>query len=186
MVFYFNYNGEEETRPTRAMVERRAWAAEMEEMEGEEGSAGGGGAAMSSPSRPSMSMSMGRGASGGRGARGEAADEDTDKVDVFNVIWARRLVPDTIVSKLPFFPKASTKGTSDKANLPENWRCRMKGFLFLDWNWRHISNNKLAIQIDPNFDNWLMTKAHPTYASISHQTIIAEFLTYVARIAVSH
>ena len=29
------------------------------------------------------------------------------------------------------------------------------GFLFLSWDFKHISNNKLKIQVDPSFDAWL-------------------------------
>ena len=28
-------------------------------------------------------------------------------------------------------------------------------YLFLDWNFRHISNNKLKVTVDPDFNHWL-------------------------------
>ena len=35
----------------------------------------------------------------------------------------------------------------------------VKGYLFFDWNFIHISNNKLKIQVEPNLDEWLNTKS---------------------------
>jgi hypothetical protein len=72
--------------------------------------------------------------------------------DIFNVIWQNRLVPETTVRELHFFPKRKV------VELNEKWKHRLKGFLFLDWNFGHISNNKLQIRVDPNFNDWLNKK----------------------------
>ena len=128
---------------------------------------------------------MGAGAGGGRGgvSRASASDaalgygaEDllspgaSGGLDdgVFSVFWGDRLVPDTVVKRLPFFP--AFKSFFTKEGLPANVEHRIKGFLFLDWNFKHISNNKLSIQVDPSFSAWMnsieeVTITHPTDAT---------------------
>lgn len=73
--------------------------------------------------------------------------------DVFNVFWQHRLVPDTTVQDLKIFP---TKGQAEK-DISDRWKYRLKGFLFLDRKFPHITNNKLQIQVD-NFNNFLNSK----------------------------
>jgi hypothetical protein len=88
-------------------------------------------------------------------------DERRDKINVVNpvsIFWSNRLVPESFLKKLPFFPTAHTKALCDAAGLPENWRGRIKGYLFFDYEFRHISNNKLKLQVDPNIEDWLNDK----------------------------
>jgi hypothetical protein len=73
---------------------------------------------------------------------------------VFNVYWQNRLVPETAVWNLPFFPKRS----STTSNIPQDWKDRVKGYLFLDGTFKHISNNKLKITVYPNLDTWINDK----------------------------
>ena len=49
-----------------------------------------------------------------------------------------------------------------KLEIPERWRNRVKGFLFLPYSFDHISNNKLAIcDIGTHsFDSWLAQHQH--------------------------
>lgn len=75
--------------------------------------------------------------------------------DVFSILWANRLVPDTTVQRLPFFPYTGEKIAAD---VSEYWKVRIKGFLFLDWKFEYISNNKLQIQVNPNFSKFLNSK----------------------------
>lgn len=78
-----------------------------------------------------------------------------DDSGVLSVFWQNRLVPNTMLQELPFFPKTTSKFSCDKLGLPENWKGRLKGFVFLDWNFNHISNNKLMIQVTPSFNSYL-------------------------------
>ena len=79
---------------------------------------------------------------------------DTDE-DVFSVLWQNRLVPDTTVQRLPCFPFREEKLQAD---VSEHWKKRVKGFLFLDWKFEYISNNKLQIQVTPSFAKFLNSK----------------------------
>jgi hypothetical protein len=59
--------------------------------------------------------------------------------------WQNRLVPESIVQKLPFFKevdKRRVEGISPK------WKERVVGVLFLDWQYDDISNNKLKLLHD--------------------------------------
>jgi hypothetical protein len=82
-----------------------------------------------------------------------AGSADISEYPVFNVYWQSRLVPETAVCNLPFFPIRS-----NKSNIPQDWKSRVKGYLFLDGTFKHISNNKLKITVDPNFDEWINNK----------------------------
>jgi hypothetical protein len=98
---------------------------------------------------------------------------------VFRCYWQNRLVPETEVEKLNFFPDAATIEKCAKLNvsrvmqpnspliycalplclttcwqIPVAWRNRIKGFLFFDGSFKHISNNKLKILVN-EFDDWL-------------------------------
>ena len=81
--------------------------------------------------------------------------EFRDNNKLFSVLWQDRLVPDTFVSQLPFFPLFSSKAFFAKAGFSPSVQYRMKGFLFLSWNFKHISNNKLSIQMDPPLSDYL-------------------------------
>lgn len=76
--------------------------------------------------------------------------DDEPQDDIFNVFWLNRLVPETTLKELPFFPGSSAKDISEK------WKHRLKGFIFLNRTFEKISNNKLRITLD--FDEWLNDK----------------------------
>lgn len=85
-------------------------------------------------------------------------DQDTavdTEEDLFSILWANRLVPDTTVVRLPCLPYRGEKLSVD---VSEHWKNRVKGFLFLDWKFGHISNNKLQIQVYPNFTHYLNSR----------------------------
>ena len=98
---------------------------------------------------------------GGASARIGGLDAGTAKLDrtfrepVFSVIWGGRLVPETHVNSLPFFPKLMNRAKCEALQLPENWTGRIKGFLFLGSDFEHIQNNKLQIRVSPNLEAYL-------------------------------
>ena len=119
IIFYYPFEGGRETKPTR--FESKATEDDEE------------------------------GAEEGRHRHSQHRDEDEEDnanadTSVFDVFWQRRLVPESKVSVLKFFPK-NDKYHSMQNNLPEAWRGRLKGFLFFDASFRHISNNKLKIRV---------------------------------------
>jgi hypothetical protein len=75
-----------------------------------------------------------------------------------SVYWQDRLVPETEITALPFFPEWKLARICELNNVPVDWRDRIRGFLFFGWDFRHISNNKLKFQVDPNMDEWLNNK----------------------------
>jgi hypothetical protein len=81
-------------------------------------------------------------------------DSGKGSQSIFNVYWQNRLVPQTNVEKIPFFPIS----TSKTFNIPSDWKGRVKGYLFLDGTFKHISNNKLKITVYPDFDTWINNK----------------------------
>eukprot|EP01037_Dinobryon_pediforme_P022119 gene22119-23170_t len=91
-----------------------------------------------------------------------AADEEdaanTSKLDtsIFRVFWQDRLVPESTVSSLPFFKNVQNKSAlaAKGENLSDKWHSRIRGYLFFDWNFTQISNNKLKIQVDPSLNDW--------------------------------
>jgi hypothetical protein len=91
------------------------------------------------------------------------SDDDEQQQDIvqsktfqtISVLWQNRLVPLSTLIKLPFFPTASSKSQCDSELLPEKWRNRLKGYIFFDWKFHHISNNKLRIQVDPAIGEWM-------------------------------
>jgi hypothetical protein len=88
------------------------------------------------------------------GAEGEAKV----RPPMVSVYWQDRLVPETTLSALPFLPDCKTPLQCGIAGIPTNWRDRIQGFLFFGWDFRHISNNKLKFQVDPNMNEWLNNK----------------------------
>jgi hypothetical protein len=76
-----------------------------------------------------------------------------------SVYWQDRLVPETEIKTLPFYPSAKSATQCDQEKIPVKWRDRVRGFLFFGWDFRHISNNKLKFKVDPNMDAWLNDKA---------------------------
>ena len=64
---------------------------------------------------------------------------------VFSVFWSDRLVPETKLKSLSFFPKINKLQELVKKKIPGKWHSRLKGFLFFDHRYEKISNNKLKI-----------------------------------------
>ena len=79
--------------------------------------------------------------------------EDSDEKDLvsdhdpfgLNIFWADRLVPDSQLHNLHFLPESENVRFCEINKLPKRWKDRIKGFVFFDANYRHISNNKLRI-----------------------------------------
>lgn len=89
----------------------------------------------------------------------DLVDDDGSEVDsTIRVYWQNRLVPETRLSQLPFFPKAKTALQCERAKLPLEWRDRVRGFIFFDSNFANISNNKLKLKADPDFETWIHNK----------------------------
>lgn len=85
---------------------------------------------------------------------GRSRDRPNDRM--IQVYWQNRLVPESILSHLPFFPSThSNSAVSKKDSVAKDWKNRIGGFLFFDWSFRHISNNKLKILVEPNLNTWL-------------------------------
>jgi hypothetical protein len=81
-------------------------------------------------------------------------------VPTINIFWQDRLVPESTLQNLNLaFPNAYTVGKCEQQKLPRNWKGRVRGYLFFDWTFRHISNNKLKLQVDPNLETWINSKA---------------------------
>jgi hypothetical protein len=74
------------------------------------------------------------------------------------VYWQNRLVPETLLAQMPFFPNAKSASQCDELNIPHDWKDRIRGFLFFDSKFDSISNNKLKIKADPDFDTWINDK----------------------------
>jgi hypothetical protein len=106
----------------------------------------------------------------------DASAADRKIFQTVSVFWQDRLVPSSALQKLPFFPDARTKLQCDTDKLPENWRGRLKGYLFFDWNFRHISNNKLRIQVDPNIDDWLNDKSIAKQIILTPNSLKQQFI----------
>jgi hypothetical protein len=81
------------------------------------------------------------------------------------IYWQNRLVPETGIDRLPFFPIARSRFQCCMEGIPENWRGRIKGFLFFNNKFTHISNNKLRLQVDPDLETWLEKKFKEKAAS---------------------
>ncbi len=82
--------------------------------------------------------------------------EDLDKEDsetsfLCSVYWQDRLVPEAVLELLQFFP---TKAKAKANHLPTDWKSRVHCFLFFDWRFKHISNNKLKFQVEPSLKEW--------------------------------
>ena len=107
--------------------------------------------------------------------QGESDAIDSDPT--FTIYWQDRLVPQSSVMKLPFFPKSvETFAKCKNKSISYNWMNRIKGFLFFDWNFRHISNNKLKIQI-PDINEWL--NHTNTVLTFNPTRVVANFLLFL-------
>lgn len=92
---------------------------------------------------------------------GEKEDPSYDKnrkeylLKTVCVYWQNRCVPNTFLQKLPFFPSVKGRLQCSTEHLPEQWNDRIKGYLFFDNKFNHISNNKLQLLFDQGIENWL-------------------------------
>ncbi len=84
-----------------------------------------------------------------------AVDLNANSESIVRVYWQNRLVPETEVKDLPFFPNTTSL---NKAKVTRNWKSRVVGFLFFDWQFNLIANNKLKLLLDLN--EWLNNKAN--------------------------
>jgi hypothetical protein len=118
----------------------------------------------------------------------DLVDEDVsgEEDNLFRVYWQNRLVPETQLSQMPFFPAAKTVLQCERYKIPLDWKDRIRGFIFFDSNFVDISNNKLKIKADPDFDTWIndkQTKKKITYnpksidkdfeRSVSHPLLVS-------------
>ena len=72
------------------------------------------------------------------------------------IFWVNRCVPESSVKSFPFWPKGlNSRAECEKVGIAFHWRKRIKGYMFFDHKWNHISNNKLKVQVDPNLDHYL-------------------------------
>ena len=62
-----------------------------------------------------------------------------------SIFWADRLVPHSVLKRLHFLPQSSLARHCEELQLPVQWKNRVRGFLFFDADYKHISNNKLRI-----------------------------------------
>ena len=83
--------------------------------------------------------------------RDKRYEERMRSIDFF---WTNRYVPQSGAEKLSFYPDdIKTREKCEKEGLPENWRTRVKVFLFFDSQFDDISNNKLRLlKVD---EEWL-------------------------------
>jgi hypothetical protein len=106
----------------------------------------------------------------------EARSNGNNLDRTIQVYWQNRLVPESTLSQLPFFPSTNANSSASKFELAKSWRGRIGGFLFFDWSFRHISNNKLKILVDPNLNTWLNTSEVKSKTIMTPKNAQAEFL----------
>ena len=163
VVFYYPYKGDKETRPVA-----RSRKVPFLEYQGNGRSGSGSKYKTCSHSQSQKSQSGGM-------SKSDAIDiEDIDELDsdeelfpsqsdlanrLFDIYWVNRFVPQSTLSTAPFFPKnLDSVNKCDYANVPVNWKDRLRGFIFFDHEWGCISNNKLKIQVDPDIDAYINTR----------------------------
>lgn len=110
------------------------------------------------------------------------ADEPKPRGDIssehmIQVYWQNRLVPESLLWQLPFFPSTHSNTSLAKYEIPKNWKSRIGGFLFFDWSFRHISNNKLKILVEPNLNTWLNSTDVKSKTIVTPKNAQTEFLT---------
>ena len=112
-------------------------------------------------------------------------DEKNDKMEReaayknISVYWQNRFVPETTLKRLPFFPTARNRMQCSSDKIPLNWKDRIKGFIFFDNKFSHISNNKLRLQVDPNLEEYLTMKARDKTISYDIPKIELVFLKWL-------
>lgn len=72
------------------------------------------------------------------------------------VCWQYRLLPEREYSDLPFFPLGG--GYMPALTPSTRWKQRTVAYLFVDWNFPFVSNNKLRVNQE-NFDSILRAKS---------------------------
>lgn len=85
----------------------------------------------------------------------EDLTDDDDYGPLIRIYWQNRLVPETTLNRLSFFPDFKSVTQCQKLGVPPLWRNRIKCFLFFDANFHNISNNKLKINVDPDLQTWI-------------------------------
>lgn len=74
-----------------------------------------------------------------------------------SICWQRRMVPQSKVSNLNFYPSYKNKLQLERRGLKSNWKNKIFGFLFFDGTFSHISNNKLKLTL-PDLNSWINQK----------------------------
>lgn len=75
---------------------------------------------------------------------------------VFSVYWQNRLVPNSVCDRIPIFNQIASSALGlEEQKIASKWQGRIKGFLFFDWSFHNISNNKLKLTLDPSLEGWL-------------------------------
>jgi hypothetical protein len=97
---------------------------------------------------------------------------------LFRVYWQNRLVPETQLSQMPFFPQAKTLLQCERLKIPVGWKDRLRGFIFFDSNFVNISNNKLKIKADPDFETWIHEKEIKRRITYNPKNIDKDFEKY--------
>eukprot|EP00605_Chrysophyceae_sp_TOSAG23-4_P001164 GSChrysophyteH1.ASY1.ANO1.1272.1 assembled CDS len=92
-------------------------------------------------------------------------DESVNKVETedrnhmfhaFDIYWVDRFVPQSYFTNIPLLPKSlETPAQCEKEGISLDWKKRIKGYVFFNSSWEHISNNKLKIQVDPDINTYL-------------------------------
>jgi hypothetical protein len=95
--------------------------------------------------------------------------ESTDCI--IRIYWQNRLVPESHLQELPFFPPLAISNRSD---ITRNWRARVVGCIFFDWQFNLIANNKLKLLIDLN--SWLNNKSISKSILYYPKNCLGEFL----------
>ncbi len=107
----------------------------------------------------------------------EEITKDTTNDRMIQVYWQNRLVPESLLSQLPFFPSSHGNTNTSKYEVAKQWKNRIGGFLFFDWNFRHISNNKLKILVEPNLNTWLNKQEIKSKTLMVPKNAQSEFLS---------
>ena len=106
-------------------------------------------------------------------------DVPGEEESMFRVYWQNRLVPETQLSQMPFFPAAKTVLQCDRYKIPLDWKDRIRGFIFFDSSFVDISNNKLKIKADPDFDTWINDKEIKKKITYNPKNIDKDFQKYL-------
>lgn len=84
----------------------------------------------------------------------------TDRRTALSVYWEGRLVPETVLEKLPFFDDFNTDAKCETSKVAVKWKNRVFGVIFLDSSFSLISNNKLRLRTAPSLEELLVEEKH--------------------------